>query len=67
MITEGADEDDTSLAIDGTIIKQVMETIFLRVTINDKLSWKPRKTQNFKKNKTFYSHFNVIEDGINQS
>ena len=51
MITEGADDDDTSLAIDGTIIKQVMETIFLRVTINNKLSWKPRKTQNFKKNK----------------
>ena len=38
---EGADEDDTILAIERTIIKQVTETKFLGVTIDDKLSWKP--------------------------
>ena len=41
MRNEGADEDDTILAIEGTIIKQVTETKFLGVTIDDKLSWKP--------------------------
>ena len=41
MRNEGADEDDTILAIEGTIIKQVTETKFLEVTIDDKLSWKP--------------------------
>ena len=41
MRNVGADEDDTILAIEGTIIKQVTETKFLGVTIDDKLSWKP--------------------------
>ena len=41
MRTEGANEDDTILAIEGTIIKQVTETKFLGVTIDDKHSWKP--------------------------
>ena len=41
MRKEGADEDDTILAIEGTIIKQVTETKFLGLTIDDKLSWKP--------------------------
>ena len=41
MRNEGADEDDTILAIEGTIIKQVTETKFLGITIDDKLSWKP--------------------------
>ena len=39
MRNEGADEDDTIIAIEGTIIKQVTETKFL--TMYDKLSWKP--------------------------
>ena len=38
---DGANEDDTILTIEGTIIKQVTETKFLGVTIDDKLSWKP--------------------------
>ena len=42
MRNEGADEDDTILAIEGTIIKQATETKFLGVTIDDKLSWKPQ-------------------------
>ena len=41
MRNGGADEDDTILAIEGTIIKQVTETKLLGVTIDDKLSWKP--------------------------
>ena len=41
MRNEGTDEDDTILAIIGTIIEQVTETKFLGVTIDDKLSWKP--------------------------
>ena len=41
MRNEGADEDDTILAIEGKIMKQVSETKFLGVTIDDKLSWKP--------------------------
>ena len=43
MRYEGADEDDTILAIEGTIIKQVTETKFFGVTIDDKLSWKPHR------------------------
>ena len=40
MRNKGADEDNTILAIEGTIIKQGIETKFLGVTIDDKLSWK---------------------------
>ena len=35
MRNEGVDEDDTILAIEGTIIKQVTETKFLGVTTDD--------------------------------
>ena len=35
MRNEGADEDGTIIAIEGTIIKQVTETKFLGVTIYD--------------------------------
>ena len=41
MRNDGANEDDTILTIEGTIIKQVTATKFLGVTIDDKLSWKP--------------------------
>ena len=42
MRNKGADEDNTILAIEGTIIKQGIETKFLGVTIDDKLSWKKK-------------------------
>ena len=41
MRNEGTYEDDTILAIEEKIIKQVKETKFLGVKIDDKLSCKP--------------------------
>ena len=57
MRNEGADEDDTILAIEETIIKQVTETKFLGVTIDDKLSWKPYIEILKKKLKSFVEKF----------
>ena len=54
---EGADEDYTILAIGGKIIKQVTETKFLRVTIDDKLSCKPHIEILNKKLKVFVEEF----------
>ena len=48
MRNGGADEDDTILAIEGTIIKQVTETKFLGVTIDDQLQEKTEIQEKYK-------------------
>ena len=48
MRNGGADEDDTILAIEGTIIKQVTETKFLGVTIVDQLQEKTEIQEKYK-------------------
>ena len=60
MRNEGADEDDKISAVEGKIIKQVTETIFLGVKIDDKLSWKPHIEILNKKQRCIMEIFKII-------